>query len=64
MLRRAGIIALAAALGAGASTGVAACGEKRGSVSIEDSTNTSTSPTTTSPSSETTTEPKTTTTVP
>ena len=60
MLRRVGIIALAAALGAGASTGVAACGEKRGSVSIEDSTNTSTSPTTTSPT-ETTTTPKTTT---
>ncbi len=51
---------LAAALGAGASTGVAACGEKRGSVSIEDSTNTSTSPTTTSPT-ETTTTPKSTT---
>lgn len=63
MLRRAGIIALAAALGAGASTGVAACGEKRGSVSIEDSTSTTTSPTTTSPT-ETSTTPKTTTTSP
>ena len=63
MLRRVGIIALAAALGAGASTGVAACGEKRGSVSIEDSSNTSTSPTTTSPT-ETATTPNTTTTAP
>ena len=64
MLRRAGIIALAAALGAGSATGVAACGEKRGSVSIEDSTNTSTSPTSTSPTETSTSPTETTTTSP
>ena len=36
MLRRVAILALAAALGAGSSVAVGACGEERGSVSVED----------------------------
>ena len=36
MLRRVSILLLAAAFGAGASLGVSACGEDRGSVSVED----------------------------
>jgi hypothetical protein len=35
VLRKAGILLVAAALGAGASAGLAACGEDRGSVTIQ-----------------------------
>jgi hypothetical protein len=63
MHRRAGIFLVAAALGAGASVGVGACGEDRGSVSVEDGgtgtaggTETSTSPTDTTPTETSTTE--------
>jgi len=40
MVKKAAIIALAAALGAGSSFAVGACGEDRGSVSVEDGTGT------------------------
>ena len=60
MLRRVGILLVVAALGAGSSLGVAACGEDRGSVSVEDGgtgtgrtgtggTGTARAPTTTTP---------------
>ena len=66
MLRKAGILLVAAALGAGASAGVAACGEDRGSVTIEggatgtEGTATSTVPTTTVPTTTAPTETQTT----
>jgi hypothetical protein len=64
VVRKAGILLVAAALGAGASAGVAACGEDRGSLTIEgggsgtEGTGTSTSPTETAPT-ETETTPRT-----
>jgi hypothetical protein len=46
VVRKAGILLVAAALGAGISAGVGACGEDRGSVTIEGgATETNTSPT-------------------
>jgi hypothetical protein len=63
VLRKAGILLVAAALGAGASAGVGACGEDRGSVTIEggatstEGTATSTAPTNTAPT-ETQTTPR------
>ena len=66
MLRKLGILALAAALGAGSSVAVGACGEERGSVSVEDGTGTgkpitgktgtSTTPTESTPTESTPTE--------
>jgi hypothetical protein len=61
VLRKAGILLVAAALGAGASAGIGACGEDRGSVTIEgtggEGPGTSTAPTNTAPT-ETATAPK------
>ena len=61
MLRKAGILLVAATLGAGASAGVSACGEDRGSVTIQGSggegPGTSTAPTNTAPT-ETETAPR------
>jgi hypothetical protein len=61
VLRKAGILLVAAALGAGSSAGVAACGEDRGSVTIQGSggegPGTTTAPTNTAPT-ETQTAPR------
>jgi len=53
MLEKVGIVAVAAALGAGAAVGASACGEDRGSVEVEGGTGTEKGPT------ETQTAPKT-----